>query len=29
VNPFWTQFIQGGVIFAAVLLDAVSQRRKL
>ncbi|CAM2152237.1 ribose ABC transporter membrane subunit [Pararobbsia alpina] len=29
VNPFWTQFIQGGVIFAAVLLDAFSQRRKL
>jgi len=28
VNPFWTQFIQGGVIFAAVLLDALSQRRK-
>lgn len=28
VNPFWTQFIQGGVIFAAVLLDAFSQRRK-
>jgi ribose transport system permease protein len=29
VNPFWTQFIQGGVIFAAVMLDALSQRRKL
>lgn len=29
VNPFWTQFIQGGVIFAAVLLDAFSQRRKV
>ncbi|WP_233885572.1 ABC transporter permease [Paraburkholderia flagellata] len=29
VNPFWTQFIQGGVILAAVLLDALSQRRKL
>ncbi len=28
VNPFWTQFIQGGVIFAAVMLDALSQRRK-
>jgi ribose/xylose/arabinose/galactoside ABC-type transport system permease subunit len=28
VNPFWTQFIQGGVILAAVLLDALSQRRK-
>jgi ribose transport system permease protein len=28
VNPFWTQFIQGGVIFAAVLLDALSQRKK-
>ncbi|WP_118180499.1 ABC transporter permease [Paraburkholderia phosphatilytica] len=29
VNPFWTQFIQGGVIFAAVMLDVLSQRRKL
>ncbi|MFX1739351.1 ABC transporter permease [Paraburkholderia sp. A1RI_3L] len=28
VNPFWTQFIQGGVIFAAVMLDVVGQRRK-
>jgi len=28
VNPFWTQFIQGGVIFAAVMLDVVNQRRK-
>lgn len=28
VNPFWTQFIQGGVIFAAVMLDALSQQRK-
>jgi ribose transport system permease protein len=28
VNPFWTQFIQGGVILAAVLLDALGQRRK-
>jgi ribose transport system permease protein len=27
VNPFWTQFIQGGVIFVAVLLDALNQRR--
>ncbi len=27
VNPFWTQFIQGGVIFIAVLLDALNQRR--
>ncbi|MET4781342.1 ABC transporter permease [Glaciihabitans sp. UYNi722] len=28
VNPFYTQFIQGVVIFAAVLLDALSQRRR-
>lgn len=28
VNPFFTQFIQGVVIFAAVLLDALSQRRR-
>jgi ribose transport system permease protein len=27
VNPFWTQFIQGVVIFVAVLLDALNQRR--
>lgn len=27
VNPFWTQFIQGLVIFVAVLLDALNQRR--
>jgi ribose transport system permease protein len=27
VNPFWTQFIQGAVIFVAVLLDALNQRR--
>jgi ribose transport system permease protein len=29
VNPFWTQFIQGGVIFAAIMLDVLSQRRKV
>jgi ribose/xylose/arabinose/galactoside ABC-type transport system permease subunit len=28
VNPFWVQFIQGAVIFSAVLLDAASQRRR-
>lgn len=27
VNPFWTQFVQGAVIFVAVLLDALNQRR--
>jgi len=27
VNPFWTQFVQGVVIFVAVLLDALNQRR--
>ncbi|MDQ2754977.1 MAG: ABC transporter permease [Actinomycetota bacterium] len=27
VNPFWTQFVQGVVIFIAVLLDALNQRR--
>ena len=28
VSPFWVQFIQGAVIFIAVLLDAVGQRRR-
>lgn len=27
VNPFWQQFVQGAVIFLAVTLDAVNQRR--
>lgn len=28
VEPFWVQFIQGAVIFLAVLLDSLSQRRR-
>ncbi len=28
VSPFWTQFIQGAVIFIAVLSDSLSQRKK-
>ncbi len=28
VSPFWTQFIQGAVIFVAVLSDSLSQRKK-
>lgn len=27
VNPFWQQFVQGAVIFIAVLLDALNTRR--
>jgi ribose/xylose/arabinose/galactoside ABC-type transport system permease subunit len=27
VNPFWQQFVQGAVIFVAVLLDALNSRR--
>lgn len=27
VSPFWVQFVQGAVIFLAVLIDALSQRR--
>ena len=27
VNPFWQQFVQGAVIFVAVLLDALNTRR--
>jgi ribose/xylose/arabinose/galactoside ABC-type transport system permease subunit len=27
VSPFWVQFVQGAVIFVAVLLDAVGQKR--
>lgn len=29
VSPFWTQFIQGAVIFLAVLNDSLNQRKKL
>jgi ribose transport system permease protein len=28
VSPFWVQFTQGGVIFLAVLIDALGQRRR-
>jgi len=28
VSPFWTQFIQGAVIFIAVLSDSLNQRKK-
>jgi len=28
VQPFWVQFIQGAVIFLAVLLDSLSQKRR-
>ena len=28
VEPFWVQFIQGGVIFLAVLFDSLNQRRR-
>jgi ribose/xylose/arabinose/galactoside ABC-type transport system permease subunit len=28
VSPFWVQFIQGGVIFLAVLIDALGQKRR-
>ena len=28
VQPFWVQFIQGAVIFAAVLLDSLNQKRR-
>ncbi len=28
VSPFWVQFIQGAVIFVAVLLDALGQRQR-
>ncbi len=28
VSPFWTQFIQGAVIFLAVLNDSLNQRKK-
>jgi ribose transport system permease protein len=28
VEPFWVQFIQGGVIFLAVLFDSLNQKRR-
>jgi ribose transport system permease protein len=28
VQPFWVQFIQGAVIFAAVLFDSINQKRR-
>lgn len=28
VQPFWVQFIQGAVIFAAVLVDSLNQKRR-
>ncbi len=28
VSPFWVQFVQGGVIFLAVLIDALNRRRE-
>lgn len=28
VSPFWVQFVQGAVIFLAVLIDALGQRRR-
>ncbi len=28
VSPFWVQFVQGAVIFVAVLLDALGQRQR-
>ena len=28
VSPFWVQFVQGAVIFVAVLLDALAQRQR-
>jgi ribose transport system permease protein len=28
VQPFWVQFIQGAVIFAAVLIDSLNQKRR-
>jgi ribose transport system permease protein len=28
VSPFWVQFVQGAVIFVAVLLDAVGQKQR-
>jgi ribose/xylose/arabinose/galactoside ABC-type transport system permease subunit len=28
VSPFWVQFVQGSVIFVAVLLDALGQRHR-
>ena len=28
VSPFWVQFVQGAVIFVAVLLDAIGQRQR-
>jgi ribose transport system permease protein len=28
VEPFWVQFIQGAVIFLAVLLDSLNQKRR-
>jgi ribose transport system permease protein len=27
VPPFWVQFVQGAVIFLAVLIDALNRRR--
>jgi ribose transport system permease protein len=27
VSPFWVQFMQGAIIFIAVLLDAINSRR--
>ena len=29
VQPFWVQFIQGAVIFAAVLFDSINQKRRV
>ena len=28
VQPFWVQFIQGAVIFGAVFIDSVNQKRR-
>jgi ribose transport system permease protein len=28
VEPFWVQFIQGAVIFLAVLFDSLNQKRR-
>jgi ribose/xylose/arabinose/galactoside ABC-type transport system permease subunit len=28
VSPFWVQFVQGAVIFLAVSIDALGQRRR-
>ena len=28
VQPFWVQFIQGAVIFGAVLIDSLNQKRR-